>query len=172
MMELIFRVMKAFSLYYVSWKIVPFRNYSNKRRIFVTIESYAFNIQFEGVIRSCRPNFWEFEEILLAWYYIHLARSKSETPRLNVFITFFWKLKFNVKEKLLLKPETKSNTDKSGSPCAFLICIVTSRVNDFKYVLFLGLFCFSALLIVCAKCINYCTVSLVFFSLIWVIIYG
>ena len=107
MMELIFKVMKAFSLYYVSWKIVPFRNYSNKRRIFVTIESYAFNIQFEGVIRSCRPNFWEFEEILIAWYYIHRARSKSETPRLNVFITFFWKLKFNVKEKLLLKPETK-----------------------------------------------------------------
>ena len=103
MMEVIFKVMKAFSLYYVSWKIVPFRNYSNKRRIFVTIESYAFNIQFEGVIRSCRPNFWEFEEILHAWYYIHLARSKSETPRLNVFITFFWKLKFNVKEKLLLK---------------------------------------------------------------------
>ena len=26
MMELIFKVMKAFSLYYVSWKIVPFRN--------------------------------------------------------------------------------------------------------------------------------------------------
>ena len=162
MMELIFKVMKAFSLYYVSWKIVPFRNYSNKRRIFVTIESCAFNIQFEGVIRSCRPNFWEFKEILIAWYYIHRARSKSETPRLNVFITFFWKLKFNVKEKLVLKPQTKSNTEISGPPCAFLICIVTSRVNDFKYVLFLVLFCFSALLIVCAKCIN-CTVSLVFF---------
>ena len=162
MMELIFKVMKAFSLYYVSWKIVPFGNYSNKRRIFVTIESCAFNIQFEGVIRSCRPNFWQFKEILIAWYYIHRARSKSETPRLNVFITFFWKLKFNVKEKLLLKPQTKSNTEISGPPCAFLICIVTSRVNDFKYVLFLVLFCFSALLIVCAKCIN-CTVSLVFF---------
>ena len=162
MMELIFKVMKAFSLYYVSWKIVPFGNYSNKRRIFVTIESCAFNIQFEGVIRSCRPNFWEFKEILIAWYYIHRARSKSETPRLNVFITFFWKLKFNVKEKLLLKPQTKSNTEISGPPCAFLICLVTSRVNDFKYVLFLVLFCFSALLIVCAKCIN-CTVSLVFF---------
>ena len=46
--------------------------------------------------------------LLIAWYYIHRARSKSETPRLNVFITFFWKLKFSVKEKLLLKPETKS----------------------------------------------------------------
>ena len=45
--------------------------------------------------------------LLIAWYYIHLARKKSETPRLNVFITFFWTLKFNVKEKLLLKPETR-----------------------------------------------------------------
>ena len=85
--------------------------------------------------------------LLIAWYYIHRARSKSETPRLNVFITFFWKLKFNVKEKLLLKPQTKSNTEISGPPCAFLICIVTSRVNDFKYVLFFCLFCFSAVLV-------------------------
>ena len=51
--------------------------------------------------------------LLIAWYYIHLARNKSETPRLNVFITFFWKLKFNVKEKLLLKPQTKWNTVNS-----------------------------------------------------------
>ena len=36
--------------------------------------------------------------LLIAWYYIHLARNKSETLRLNVFITFFWKLKFSVKE--------------------------------------------------------------------------
>ena len=102
--------------------------------------------------------------LLIAWYYIHLARNKSETPRLNVFITFFWKLKFNVKEKLLLKPQTKSNTEISGPPCAFLICIVTSRVNDFKYVLFLVLFCFSALLvyILYVPCISR-TVSLVFF---------
>ena len=86
--------------------------------------------------------------LLIAWYYIHRARarSKTETPRLNVFVTFFWKLKFNVKvEKLLLKPETKSNTEISGPPCAFLICIDTSQVNDFKYVLFFVLFCFSAL---------------------------
>ena len=41
--------------------------------------------------------------LLIAWYYTHLARSKTETSRLNVLITFFWKLKFNVKEKLLLK---------------------------------------------------------------------
>ena len=45
--------------------------------------------------------------LLIARYYIHLARSKSETLRLNVFITFFWKIKFNVNEKLLLKPETR-----------------------------------------------------------------
>ena len=49
MMKLIFKIMKAFRLYYVSWKIVSFLNYSNKKRIFVTIESCAFNIQFEGV---------------------------------------------------------------------------------------------------------------------------
>ena len=170
MMELIFKVMKAFSLYYVSWKIVPFRNLTiliKEEYIFVTIESCAFNMQFEGVIRSCRPNFWEFEEILIAWYYIHRARSKYETPRLNVFITFFWKLKFNVKEKLLLKPETKSNTEISGPPCAFLICIVTSRVNDFKYVLFFCLFCFSALLVylLYASCINRMVSLVVFFSL-------
>ena len=90
--------------------------------------------------------------ILIALYYIHRARSKTETPRLNVFITFFWKLKFNVKEKLLLKPETKSNPDISGSPCAFLICIVTSRVNDFKYVLFL--FCFVFLLCLYIYCMR------------------
>ena len=102
--------------------------------------------------------------LLIAWYYIHLARNKSETPRLNVFITFFWKLKFNVKEKLLIKPETKSKTEISGPPCAFLICIDTSRVNDLKYVFFL--FCFVFLLclyiILYAPCINR-TVSLVFF---------
>ena len=69
-----------------------------------------------------------------------------------------------MKEKLLIKPETKSNTEISGPPCAFLICIVTSRVNDFKYVLFFVLFCFSALLvyIVYASSINH-MVSLVFF---------
>ena len=37
-MELICKVMKAFSLYYVSWKIVPFGNYSNKRRIFALVD--------------------------------------------------------------------------------------------------------------------------------------
>ena len=35
-----------------------------KKRLFVTIDSCAFNIQFERVIRCCRPNFWEFEEII------------------------------------------------------------------------------------------------------------
>ena len=108
--------------------------------------------------------------LLIAWYYTHLARSKTETSRLNVFITFFWKLKFNVKEKLLLKPETKSNTEISGPPCAFLICIVTSRVNDFKYVLFFCFvlfFCSACIYILYAPCINQ-TVSLVFFFLIWV----
>ena len=102
--------------------------------------------------------------LLIAWYYVHLARNKSETLRLNAFITFFWKLKFSVKEKLLLKPETKSNTEMSGPPCAFLICIVTSRVNEFKYVLFFVLLCFSTLLvyILHAPCINR-TVSTVFF---------
>ena len=69
-----------------------------------------------------------------------------------------------MKEKLLIKLETKSNTEISGPPCAFLICTVTSRVNDFKYVLFFVLFCFSALLvyIVYASSINH-MVSLVFF---------
>ena len=69
-----------------------------------------------------------------------------------------------MKEKLVLKPETKSNIEISGLPCAFLICIEASRVNDFKYVLFFVLFCFSALLvyILYAPCINR-MVSLVFF---------
>ena len=68
--------------------------------------------------------------LLIAWYYIHRARSKSETLRLNVFITFFWKLKFNVKEKLLIKPETKWNTEISGPPCAFLIQVFRERLSE------------------------------------------
>ena len=107
--------------------------------------------------------------LLIAWYYVHLARNKSETLRLNVFITFFWKLKFSVKEKLLLKPETKSNTEMSGPPCAFLICIVTSRVNEFKYVLFL--FCFVFLLclyIYCMRLVLIVRFQQCFFFLIWV----
>ena len=40
------------------------------------------------------------------------------------------------KEKLLLKPETSKTTQISAPPCAFLICVVTSWINDFKYVLF------------------------------------
>ena len=92
--------------------------------------------------------------LLIAWYYIHLARNKSETPRLNVFITFFWKIKFNVKEKLLLKPQTKSNTEIGGPPCSFLICIVTSRVNDFKYKLCFFLFCFVFLLCLYIHCMH------------------
>ena len=93
--------------------------------------------------------------LLIAWYYIHLARNKSETPRLNVFITFFWKLKFSVKEKLVLKPETKSNTEISGLPCAFLICIEASRVNDFKYVLFLFCFVFLVCSFIYCNCALY-----------------
>ena len=50
-----------------------------KKRIFVTIKSSAFNIQFEGVIRSCRPNFWEFEEIIK----IQMMVSKDELVALN-----------------------------------------------------------------------------------------
>ena len=50
-----------------------------KKRIFVTINSSAFNIQFEGVIRSCRPNFWEFEEIIK----IQMMVSKDELVALN-----------------------------------------------------------------------------------------
>ena len=55
-------------------------------------------------------------------------------------------------------------TEISGPSCTFMICIVTSRVNDFKYELFFVLFCFSALLvyILYAPCINR-TVSLVVF---------
>ena len=55
-------------------------------------------------------------------YYIHLARRKSETPRLNDFIVLL-ETNFNVKEKLLLKPETTPNKEISGPPYAFLICV-------------------------------------------------
>ena len=58
-----------------------------------------------------------------------------------MFSLFFWKLKFGAKDKSLLKPETSPNTEISGSPCAFLICVVTSGVNNFKYVLSLLFFC-------------------------------
>ena len=43
------------------------------------------------------------------------------------------------KEKLLLKPESSKTTQISAPPCAFLICVATSWINDFKYVLFLSL---------------------------------
>ena len=92
--------------------------------------------------------------LLIAWYYIHLARNKSETPRLNVFITFFWKLKFNVKEKLLLKLETKSNTEISGPPCAFLIIMHCDFSGQWlQYVLFF-LFCFVFLLCLYIYCMR------------------
>ena len=51
-----------------------------------------------------------------------------------MFSLFFWRLKFDAKEKSLLKLETTPNTEISGPPCAFLICFETSRVNNFKYV--------------------------------------
>ena len=56
-------------------------------------------------------------------------------------------------------------TEISGPSCTFMICIVTSRVNDFKYVLFFVLFCFSALLvyILYAPCINRMVSLVVFF---------
>ena len=58
-----------------------------------------------------------------------------------MFSLFFWRLKFDAKEKSLLKLETTPNKEISGPPCAFLICFKTSRVNNFKYVLlFLFLF--------------------------------
>ena len=75
MMKLIFNIMNAFSLYYVSWKIVPFWNYSNKKKNICN----TFSIQFEGVVRSCRPNFWEFEEIIK----IQMIVSKDELVALN-----------------------------------------------------------------------------------------
>ena len=62
-----------------------------------------------------------------------------------------------MKEKSLLKPETTRNTEISGPPCTFLICVVTSRVNDLKYVLFFFvLFCFLCLQQYCIRlgCIN------------------
>ena len=85
--------------------------------------------------------------LLIARYYVHLARSKLETTRLDVFIVLL-KTKFSVKEKSLLKPETTPNTEISGPPCTFLICVVTSRVNELKYVMFfffLVFFCFLCL---------------------------
>ena len=45
----------------------------------MTTESCAFNIQFEGVIRSCTPHFWEFKEIIK----IQMIVSKDELVALN-----------------------------------------------------------------------------------------
>ena len=43
------------------------------------MKSSAFHLQFEGMIRSCRPNFWEFEEIIK----IEMIVSKDELVALN-----------------------------------------------------------------------------------------
>ena len=64
---------------------------------------------------------------LIARYYIYLAKNKSETPKLEIFIISL-KLKFNVKEKLKQKTEILSNTEISGSPYAFLIRVVILKL--------------------------------------------
>ena len=52
-----------------------------------------------------------------------LART-SLRHRDSMISLFFWKLlNFNVKEKLLLKPETTPNKEISGPPYASLICV-------------------------------------------------
>ena len=50
-----------------------------KEYYFVAIDPYAFNIQFEGVIRPCWPKFLEFEEIIN----IQMIVSKDELVALN-----------------------------------------------------------------------------------------
>ena len=83
--------------------------------------------------------------LLIAWYYIHLARSKSEIPRLKLcFHYILLETKIQCETEIAIKTRNQvKSTEISGPPCAFLICIVTSRVNDSKYMLFL---CFVFLL--------------------------
>ena len=66
--------------------------------------------------------------LLIAWYYIHRARSKSETPRLNVFITFFYHAKYS-QLSLNGRPYTMDTSEKrtpSVDPCLSLLPLFDS----------------------------------------------
>ena len=68
-------MMKAFSLYYVDLLVNrSILKLLYKKKMFVAIEHCAFVIQFEGMIPSCWPNFWEFEAIMK----IQMIVSKDE----------------------------------------------------------------------------------------------
>ena len=66
--------------------------------------------------------------LLIAWYYIHRARSKSETPRLNVFITFSYQAKYS-QLSLNGRPYTMDTSEKrtpSVDPCLSLLPLFDS----------------------------------------------
>ena len=66
--------------------------------------------------------------LLIARYYIYLARNKSEIPKLEVFIIFLETKIQCEREIATKKTETLSNTKISGPPCAFLIRVVTLKL--------------------------------------------
>ena len=66
--------------------------------------------------------FNHYRYLLIARYYIYLARNKFETPKPEVFIVLL-EIKIQSKKKLQYKTELLTNTEISGPPCAFLISV-------------------------------------------------
>ena len=75
--------------------------------------------------------------LLIALYYIHLARNKSEDPRLDVFIVLL-EIKIQCEREIAMK--TTPNAETSGRLCVFLICVVTS-VSFFCWCFFFYILC-------------------------------
>ena len=63
-----------------------------------------------------------------------MYKSLSETSRFNVLVVLL-----ETKSQCVTSNKERKTTQISAPPCAFLICVATSWINDFRYVLFLSL---------------------------------
>ena len=60
--------------------------------------------------------------LLIAEYYVYLARNKFETPELEVFI-FLLEIKIQCEREIAITTEILTNAEISGAPCAFMISV-------------------------------------------------
>ena len=54
---------QRFSMYNVSWQVIPFPHNANEERIFVTITNCSFQIKFIVMVSSCTRTIGKLEEI-------------------------------------------------------------------------------------------------------------